>query len=104
MRKDKTSLPPAEQPVQEPAVEPAIGLRTHGARRSCETAAGPAGAGGAHKPPPRASPGRSASGMFWCATFMKRLHTSTGSPPPVAFLVGEESSLPSHTPVTRWPV
>src|SRR5258708_20620403 len=32
---------------------------------------------------------------------MNRVHTSTGSPPPVAFLVGELSSLPSQTPVTR---
>jgi len=32
---------------------------------------------------------------------MKRAHTSTGRPPPVAFFVGELSSLPSQTPVTR---
>ena len=35
---------------------------------------------------------------------MKRVQTSTGSPPPVAFLVGELSSLPSQTPVTSLPV
>ena len=29
---------------------------------------------------------------------------STGMPPPVNFLVSELSSLPSHTPATRWPV
>ena len=49
-------------------------------------------------------PGRSAIGRPWCAAFMKRLQISTGRPPPVIFLVGELSSLPSHTPVTRWPV
>ncbi len=49
-------------------------------------------------------PGRSAIGRPWCAAFMKRVHTSTGRPPPVIFLVGELSSLPSHTPVTRCPV
>jgi hypothetical protein len=48
--------------------------------------------------------GRSVAGLPWCAAFMNRLQTSTGSPPPVAFLVGEESSLPSHTPVTSWVV
>src|SRR5260370_14502299 len=32
---------------------------------------------------------------------MKRVQPSTGKPPPVAFLVGELSSLPSQTPVTR---
>ena len=35
---------------------------------------------------------------------MKRLHTSTGSPPPVVLRVGELSSLPTQTPVTRWDV
>jgi len=35
---------------------------------------------------------------------MKRVQTSTGRPPPVAFLVGELSSLPSQTPVTRFDV
>ena len=37
-------------------------------------------------------------------SFMKRLQISTGRPPPVTFFVGELSSLPSQTPVTRWPV
>ena len=32
---------------------------------------------------------------------MNLLQTSTGMPPPVVFLVGEPSSLPSQTPVTR---
>ena len=32
---------------------------------------------------------------------MNRVHTSTGMPPPVIFRVGELSSLPSQTPVTR---
>src|SRR5438552_2279919 len=50
------------------------------------------------------SPGRDATGTPWWATFMKRDQMSTGRAPPVAFLVGEESSLPSQTPVTRWPV
>ncbi len=35
---------------------------------------------------------------------MKRVQMSTGMPPPVSFLVGELSSLPSQTPVTRLPV
>jgi hypothetical protein len=46
--------------------------------------------------------GRSVAGLPWCAAFMNRLQTSTGRPPPVASLVGEESSLPSHTPLTSW--
>src|SRR6266849_2856828 len=50
-------------------------------------------------PPDR--PGRPATGTPWCALFISRLQISTGRPPPVAFLVGEESSLPSQTPVTR---
>ena len=29
------------------------------------------------------------------------LQISTGNPPPVVFFVGEQSSLPSQTPVTR---
>ena len=49
-------------------------------------------------------PGRSAIGRPWWAAFMKRLQMSTGMPLPVSFLVGELSSLPSHTPVTRCPV
>jgi hypothetical protein len=32
---------------------------------------------------------------------MKRVQISTGNPPPVALLVGELSSFPSQTPVTR---
>jgi hypothetical protein len=44
-------------------------------------------------------PGSAATGTPWCATFITRLQISTGSPPPVALRVGEESSLPSQTPV-----
>jgi hypothetical protein len=35
---------------------------------------------------------------------MKRLQISTGSPPPVSLRIGVPSSLPSHTPVTRFAV
>jgi hypothetical protein len=47
-------------------------------------------------------PGSAATGTPWCATFITRLQISTGSPPPVALRVGEESSLPIQTPVMRW--
>src|SRR5882672_2603133 len=46
-------------------------------------------------------PGSAATGTPWCAAFMNRDQISTGKPPPVAFLVGEESSLPIQTPATR---
>jgi len=49
----------------------------------------------------RPVPGNAATGTPWCATFITRLQISTGRPPPVSLRVGEESSLPSHTPVTR---
>src|SRR5260221_8385072 len=45
--------------------------------------------------------GSAATGTPWWAARMKRVQTATGNPPPVAFLVGELSSLPSQTPVTR---
>jgi len=42
---------------------------------------------------------------YGCDALMRGFHesvqTSTGKPPPVAFLVGELSSLPSQMPVTR---
>ena len=53
------------------------------------------------KRPPACEFGSAATATPWWATRMKRVQTSTGKPPPVAFLVGELSSLPSHTPVTR---
>ena len=72
------------------------------------------GAGGVIRPPPNGvrpaisgppdTPGRPMTGTPWCAVFMNLLQISTGNPPPVVFLVGEQSSLPSQTPATRWPV
>ena len=61
----------------------------------------PAGAGESsfHWPPGNGDGGWPAS-----ATFMNLLQTSTGSVLPDAFLVGEPSSLPSHTPVRSVPV
>src|SRR5262249_33294842 len=49
-----------------------------------------------------APPGRSEGGLPRWAALMNWLHTSTGNPPPVIFLVGVLSSLPSQTPVTSW--
>src|SRR5579859_954927 len=51
--------------------------------------------------PPAGEPGSATTGTPWWAAFMKRVQTSTGRPPPVALLVGELSSFPSQTPVTR---
>ena len=50
------------------------------------------------------TPGRAATVTPWWAPRMKRAQMSTGMPPPVARRVGEELSLPSQTPVTRWAV
>src|SRR5262249_2893764 len=63
-----------------------------------ETPAGGMIAASGPPPGPRPRPGKAATGTPWCATFMTRLQISVGSPPPVAFLVGEESSLPTQTP------
>src|SRR6202035_58233 len=53
------------------------------------------------KKPPACEFGKAATGTPWWAARMNRVQTSTGNPPPVVFLVGELSSLPSQTPVTR---
>ncbi len=50
------------------------------------------------------SPGSAATATPWWPAFITRLQISTGMPPPVSFFIGVESSLPSQTPVTRWPV
>src|SRR5687767_13797479 len=49
-------------------------------------------------------PGSAATDTPWCPARITLLQMSTGSPPPVALRVGDESSLPIQTPVTRFAV
>lgn len=69
-----------------------------GARSGADIGDGIAGGDALKKPPE--NPGRLATATLRCAAFMKRAQISAGRPPPVIFLVGEESSFPSHTPAT----
>src|SRR5262249_32621365 len=60
------------------------------------------GRGRADKARPRRGPDALMRDLHPPPPHLHRAQLWTGPPPPVAFLVGEESSLPSHTPVTRW--